>query len=94
MRVFVIPIEEECLMGHLDLEEYCLSSVRAWNILAILPYLIDFKILNIYEILSCISKTEIIGQKIDEWFTIRQIRQFFPLQYFPTHSILALCLVS
>ena len=52
------------LMGHLDLEEYqyltCFSSVL--EIFKQFCHLTDFENLNIYEILSCISKIEIISK--------------------------------
>ena len=59
---------------------------RAWeNIgglkhrrMANLNQLANKKLVNGLTWFQCKGVTEIIGKKIDEWFTIHQIRQFFP----------------
>ena len=91
MRVFVIPIEEDLLNGPCgsgrvsNFSFFCVSQRRLkyFNNPAILYRFRNSNFLGIYEIFSCIfDEMEIIG----EWLSICQIRQFFPLQYFPVYG--------
>ena len=83
--IFVISVEEQLLNGPSGFERVPVSNLSFFYVCFkgfSNPGILVISKLNIYEILSCISKTEIIGK----CFTILHIHQFFPLLYFSMYN--------